>query len=114
MISPFNMYTNPQDGPPFAYPPRLVSENSTTFNQTTTQTFGNIQLQTQPNIEFNPKPTTSGKCSKLKLDLSFDSTLFVAGGSLDGRIDFQCFSKSKVKLGRIAVELNGFEGSFSE
>ncbi|KAJ3037489.1 hypothetical protein HDV00_001664 [Rhizophlyctis rosea] len=66
-------------------------------------------LQATPNIQFNPAPTAGDKCSKLKVNILLDSTTYVAGGNLNGRLELQCSSNRSIKLGEIAVELTGFE-----
>jgi hypothetical protein len=61
------------------------------------------------NVKFNPLPTTSGKCSKLKIAIVLDSTHYVAGGLLKGRFELFSSSNHDVWLGDICVELSGFE-----
>lgn len=63
------------------------------------------------NIQFNPLPSATGKCSKLKINLIFDSTLFVAGGSIKGKLELISTSDTVLSLGQIAVNLSGFEGT---
>ncbi|KAI8910388.1 hypothetical protein EDD86DRAFT_246756 [Gorgonomyces haynaldii] len=57
------------------------------------------------NMTFNPLPTSSGKCSKLRLDIYLDSDVYCAGTLLCGRVDLSCASSKKVLLGEIAVEI---------
>lgn len=83
-----------------------LSEAQFTLNPTSLPSL----IQTTHNIQFNPKPSLSGRCAKLRLSLLLDSTVFVAGGTLDGRIEITCLSATKVRLGKIAIELTGFEG----
>ena len=52
------------------------------------------------------------KCSKLKIRIFFDSTIFQAGGTLFGRMEVTATSSRSLKLGEIAVELAAYEGSF--
>ncbi|KAF8944405.1 hypothetical protein BGZ47_004304, partial [Haplosporangium gracile] len=49
------------------------------------------------------------KCSKLKIRIFFDSTLFQAGGTLFGRMEVTATSSRSLKLGEIAVELAAYE-----
>lgn len=63
------------------------------------------------NISFNPIPTTSGKCSKLKINVFLDSTIYVAGGNLHGRLELvSSVCGSLLRIGEIAIELCGYEG----
>ncbi|KAI9012799.1 hypothetical protein BC832DRAFT_548054 [Gaertneriomyces semiglobifer] len=61
------------------------------------------------NMNFNPIPTSPGRCSKLKINVLLDSTIYAAGGNLHGRLEVVSSSNRSLKLGEIAVELNGFE-----
>lgn len=63
-----------------------------------------------PNIQFSPEPTEYGKCSLVKVNVYLDSTLFVAGGVLHGRMELDCLSATKVKISQISVHLTGAEG----
>ncbi|KAG0298434.1 hypothetical protein BGZ96_012156 [Linnemannia gamsii] len=49
------------------------------------------------------------KCSKLKIRIFFDSTIFQAGGTLFGRMEVTATSSRSLKLGEIAVELAAYE-----
>ncbi|KAG0253046.1 hypothetical protein BGZ95_006463, partial [Linnemannia exigua] len=49
------------------------------------------------------------KCSKLKIRIYFDSTIFQAGGTLFGRMEVTATSSRSLKLGEIAVELAAYE-----
>ncbi|KND03682.1 uncharacterized protein SPPG_01150 [Spizellomyces punctatus DAOM BR117] len=66
-------------------------------------------LKPTSNMAFNPVPTTPGKCSKLKVNVLLDSTIYVAGGNLHGRMEIISSTNKSLKLGEISVELNGFE-----
>ncbi|KAJ3319417.1 hypothetical protein HDU76_000538, partial [Blyttiomyces sp. JEL0837] len=66
-------------------------------------------LKQVPNINFNPNPTTPGKCPYLKIRVRLGADFFMAGSTLHGWLEVDCHSKSHVKLGEIAVELIGFE-----
>ncbi|KAJ3278375.1 hypothetical protein HK104_002391, partial [Borealophlyctis nickersoniae] len=66
-------------------------------------------LQPKPNMHFNPAPTNPGKCSKLKIDIMLNSTTYVAGRYLHGRLEVEASTNTKLKLGEIAVDLAGFE-----
>ena len=70
-------------------------------------TSNNIQVL---NMNFNPTPSTTGKCSKLKLHVMLDSTIYVAGSNLHGRMQISSFSEDVLRLGEICVELHGVEG----
>ncbi len=64
------------------------------------------------NVKFQPLPSTSGKCSKLKINITLNSTLFVAGESIAGRVEVSSSTDSYLYLGEIAVDINGYEGKF--
>ncbi|KAJ3271337.1 hypothetical protein HDV01_006842 [Terramyces sp. JEL0728] len=66
-------------------------------------------IQPTSNVKFNPIPSTSGKCSKLKINVVFDSSLHVAGGSINGRLEVASSTSKYLLLGEISVELNGIE-----
>ncbi|KAF9366042.1 hypothetical protein BGX34_006753 [Mortierella sp. NVP85] len=53
--------------------------------------------------------TQPAKCSKLKIRIFFDSTIFQAGGNLFGRMEITATSSRSLKLGEIAVELAAYE-----
>ncbi|KAF9276431.1 hypothetical protein BGZ68_010015 [Mortierella alpina] len=61
------------------------------------------------NIAFRPLTTQPAKCSKLKIRIYFDSTIFQAGGNLFGRMEITSSSSQSLKLGEIAVELAAYE-----
>ncbi|KAG0301143.1 hypothetical protein BGZ98_008595 [Dissophora globulifera] len=61
------------------------------------------------NIAFRPMTTQPAKCSKLKIRIFFDSTIFQAGGNLFGRMEVTATSSRSLKLGEIAVELAAYE-----
>ncbi len=61
------------------------------------------------NVKFKPLPSVSGKCSKIKINLLFDSTLFVAGESIQGMFELTSFTDAGLHLGDIFVELSGYE-----
>ncbi|KAF9182115.1 hypothetical protein BGZ51_004958 [Haplosporangium sp. Z 767] len=61
------------------------------------------------NIAFRPMTTQPAKCSKLKVRIYFDSTIFQAGGNLFGRMEIIATSSRSLKLGEIAVELAAYE-----
>lgn len=63
------------------------------------------------NIAFRPMTTQPAKCSKLKIRIFFDSTIFQAGGNLFGRMEITATSSRSLKLGEIAVELAAYEGT---
>ncbi|KAG0246888.1 hypothetical protein B0O80DRAFT_496573 [Mortierella sp. GBAus27b] len=60
-------------------------------------------------IAFRPMTTQPAKCSKLKIRIFFDSTIFQAGGNLFGRMEITATSSRSLKLGEIAVELAAYE-----
>ncbi|KAG0335822.1 hypothetical protein BG000_007192, partial [Podila horticola] len=62
------------------------------------------------NIGFRPTASQPAKCSKLKIRIFFDSTIFQAGGNLFGRMEITASSSRSLKLGEIAVELAAYEG----
>ncbi|KAK3842849.1 MAG: hypothetical protein J3R72DRAFT_121666 [Linnemannia gamsii] len=61
------------------------------------------------NIAFRPMTTQPAKCSKLKIRIFFDSTIFQAGGTLFGRMEVTATSSRSLKMGEIAVELAAYE-----
>ncbi|KAF9332488.1 hypothetical protein BG006_004630 [Podila minutissima] len=61
------------------------------------------------NIGFRPTASQPAKCSKLKIRIFFDSTIFQAGGNLFGRMEITASSSRSLKLGEIAVELAAYE-----
>ncbi|KAG0055624.1 hypothetical protein BGZ83_007924 [Gryganskiella cystojenkinii] len=64
------------------------------------------------NIAFRPmnaQHQPAAKCSKLKIRIFFDSTIFQAGGNLFGRMEVTATSSRSLKLGEIAVELAAYE-----
>lgn len=63
------------------------------------------------NIAFRPMTTQPARCSKLKIRIFFDSTIFQAGGNLFGRMEITATSSRSLKLGEIAVELAAYEGT---
>ncbi|KAG0268785.1 hypothetical protein DFQ27_005719 [Actinomortierella ambigua] len=58
---------------------------------------------------FRPMTTQPSKCSKLKVRIYFDSTIFQAGGTIFGRMEITATSSRSLKLGEIAVELAAYE-----
>ncbi|EGF76110.1 hypothetical protein BATDEDRAFT_28810 [Batrachochytrium dendrobatidis JAM81] len=63
----------------------------------------------QSNMTFNPQPTQSSKCSKLKLKLVLDQTMFIAGEQLQGQLEVTSLSRNNLRLGEISVEIRGRE-----
>ncbi|KAF9581134.1 hypothetical protein BGW38_001964 [Lunasporangiospora selenospora] len=61
------------------------------------------------NIAFRPMTAQPAKCSKLKIRIHFDSTIFQAGGNLFGRMEIIASSSRSLKLGEISVELAAYE-----
>ena len=59
-------------------------------------------------MNFNPIPTVSAKCSKLKVKVMIDSVC-CAGSAVSGTLELNC-SDDCLLLGQIYVELNAFEG----
>lgn len=62
------------------------------------------------NLNFNPLPTVTAKCPKLKLHVVLDSQVYIAGSKLTGRLEIVSLSSSKLQLGEISVRLAGVEG----
>lgn len=50
------------------------------------------------------------KHPKLKLEVILSSTVFEAGGQIDGRLEITSATSQRLRLGEIAVELEGVEG----
>ncbi|KAJ3130122.1 hypothetical protein HK098_006181 [Nowakowskiella sp. JEL0407] len=59
-------------------------------------------------IDFNPMPTTTGKCSDLKIKIHLEE-IYCASGNLTGRIDVISNSDTTLYIGEIMVELAGYE-----
>ncbi|KAJ3209063.1 hypothetical protein HDU67_006398 [Dinochytrium kinnereticum] len=91
----------------YSSPPSSSSPFNTSYASFTSA--GYASASCIPNSAFKPNPTITGKCSDLKVDLQLGSTTFVAGGDLYGWLEMECFSKSRVRLGEISVELEGIE-----
>ncbi|KAJ1565534.1 hypothetical protein HK096_002249, partial [Nowakowskiella sp. JEL0078] len=67
-------------------------------------------LTSTPNIAFNPVPTTTGKCTDLKMKIELDPAICVAGGNVTGRLDLTSYTdSSKLQIGEISVEFLGYE-----
>ncbi|KAI9199215.1 uncharacterized protein BJ171DRAFT_519211 [Polychytrium aggregatum] len=60
-------------------------------------------------LDFNPLPTTPGRSNKLKVNISLDSEIFVAGSMIYGSLDVTSSTSRSLRLGTIAVELMGYE-----
>lgn len=54
------------------------------------------------------------KHPKLKLDVILTSNTFEAGGNIDGRLEITSATSQRLRLGEIAVELEGVEGEWEE
>jgi len=57
-----------------------------------------------------PRKKTYSDHSQLKLALYMDRTLYLAGGEVSGRLEVDCLSSKSLKLGKISIDLVGFEG----
>lgn len=53
---------------------------------------------------------TVSRHPKVKLDVFLNSSLFQAGGAITGRLELTSATSQKLRLGDIAVELEGIEG----
>lgn len=63
-----------------------------------------------PNINFRPTTTAQSRCSKLKVHVLLDSTYYVAGGNLYGRMELTSSTSRSLKMCEISVELTAYEG----
>lgn len=80
---------------------------------------GTFPLQEPDSSAFEPLPSASSNCRKLRLSIHLDSTVFIAGQSLHGRLVVETLAHNgALKLGDISVLLQGkkpiFNGAASE
>jgi hypothetical protein len=59
---------------------------------------------------FHPVP--HGHCSKLKLNIVLDSSVFCAGQVVSGHLELDCITSKHVLLGQVGLELEGYESKF--
>ncbi|EPQ27519.1 uncharacterized protein PFL1_05057 [Pseudozyma flocculosa PF-1] len=60
--------------------------------------------------DSSPMPLNSvSKHPKLKLEVVLASNIYEAGGTISGRLEITCSTSQKLRLGEIAVELEGIE-----
>ncbi|KDN39529.1 hypothetical protein K437DRAFT_227928, partial [Tilletiaria anomala UBC 951] len=52
---------------------------------------------------------TVNKHPKVKLELILNSNIYEAGGSISGRLEMACATSQRLRIGEIAVELEGIE-----
>ncbi|KAG9072617.1 hypothetical protein KI688_000388 [Linnemannia hyalina] len=97
--------------PPILPPPGSVPAESTSGSGFVSgiEAAAASALTLANNIAFRPMTSQPAKCSKLKIRIYFDSTLFQAGGTLFGRMEVTATSSRSLKLGEIAVELAAYE-----
>ncbi|CAG8435711.1 1495_t:CDS:2 [Ambispora gerdemannii] len=88
-------------------PPSAVMSNGPSV--ISTMTHQTIQPPHEANINFKPTTTAISKNSKLKLHVLLDSTIYTAGGTLNGRLVLTCSTSRSVKLGEISAELTAYE-----
>ncbi|CAG8461841.1 11605_t:CDS:2 [Ambispora leptoticha] len=89
-------------GPPSA----VMSSGPSAMSAVTQHT---MQPPHEANVNFKPTTTAVSKNSKLKLHVLLDSTIYTAGGTLNGRLLLACSTSRSVKLGEISVELTAYE-----
>jgi len=100
--------------PPVLPPPGSIPGSGSGF-VSGIEAVANSALTLANNIAFRPLTTSQpAKCSKLKIRIFFDSTIFQAGGNLFGRMEVTATSSRSLKLGEIAVELAAYEGECGE
>ncbi|KAI9092801.1 hypothetical protein DFS34DRAFT_276046 [Phlyctochytrium arcticum] len=104
-----SLLSSPPKGPPSAFSPFATSPKHQRPNPLKPSALSQSNVVTANNMAFNPIPTTPGKCSKLKINVLLDSTIYVAGGNLHGRMEVISSSSKSLRLGEISVELNGYE-----
>lgn len=97
--------------PPILPPPGSVPHESTSGSGFVSgiEAAAASALTLANNIAFRPMTSQPAKCSKLKIRIFFDSTIFQAGGTLFGRMEVTATSSRSLKLGEIAVELAAYE-----
>ncbi|KAK3838430.1 MAG: hypothetical protein JOS17DRAFT_287667 [Linnemannia elongata] len=97
--------------PPILPPPGSVPPESTSGSGFVSgiEAAAASALTLANNIAFRPMTSQPAKCSKLKIRIFFDSTIFQAGGTLFGRMEVTATSSRSLKLGEIAVELAAYE-----
>lgn len=96
--------------PPFLPPPGSVPGSGSGF-VSGIEAAAASAMTLANNIGFRPTASQPAKCSKLKIRIFFDSTIFQAGGNLFGRMEITASSSRSLKLGEIAVELAAYEGN---
>ncbi|KAF9385570.1 hypothetical protein CPC16_007914 [Podila verticillata] len=96
--------------PPFLPPPGSVPGSGSGF-VSGIEAAAASAMTLANNIGFRPTASQPAKCSKLKIRIFFDSTIFQAGGNLFGRMEITASSSRSLKLGEIAVELAAYEVS---
>ncbi|KAG9294211.1 hypothetical protein G9A89_021570 [Geosiphon pyriformis] len=74
-----------------------------------TITVNTILPPDQPNVNFKPTTTAISKNSKLKLHVLLDSTIYTAGGTLNGRFVLTSSTSRSLKVAEISVELTAYE-----
>ncbi|KFH68591.1 hypothetical protein MVEG_05401 [Podila verticillata NRRL 6337] len=94
--------------PPFLPPPGSVPGSGSGF-VSGIEAAAASAMTLANNIGFRPTASQPAKCSKLKIRIFFDSTIFQAGGNLFGRMEITASSSRSLKLGEIAVELAAYE-----
>ncbi|KAF9934167.1 hypothetical protein FBU30_003191 [Linnemannia zychae] len=96
--------------PPVLPPPGSVPESGTGSGFVSgIEAAAASALSLANNIAFRPMTAQPAKCSKLKIRIFFDSTIFQAGGTLFGRMEVTATSSRSLKLGEIAIELAAYE-----
>ncbi|KAJ3107182.1 hypothetical protein HDU97_004602 [Phlyctochytrium planicorne] len=101
--------SNEATSPTLSYSTLGSSPRSQSSSFSTLNPFATPPNTTSAILQFTPSPTSNARCSYLKVDIQLGSTDFVAGGDLYGWLVIECLSKSKVRIGEIAVEFEGFE-----
>ncbi|KAG0336279.1 hypothetical protein BG004_008123 [Podila humilis] len=94
--------------PPFLPPPGSVPGSGSGFVHGIEAAAASAMTLAN-NIGFKPTAAQPAKCSKLKIRIFFDSTIFQAGGNLFGRMEITASSSRSLKLGEISVELAAYE-----
>ncbi|TPX38614.1 hypothetical protein SeMB42_g00942 [Synchytrium endobioticum] len=70
---------------------------------------GPVPLISTANINFKPVSTNIAKSRRLRITVLLDATIFVAGGTIHGRLELTCSTSRSIRLGLIEVQLQGYE-----
>lgn len=88
------------------FPTKMATKPDYSFQEERTHT---SIFNPTSNIEFDPLPSTPGKCPKLKINIALDSNHYRAGTALTGRLEITSLTNDDLLLGLIQIQLLGFE-----